>query len=119
MLTDMYLTPTFIQIKFDIKFLSNQKGFILPSTMILGIIGMLVTLAPFTNLVNREIRLDHRITKAKARYNAESGLATYIVIFLLDSLGLDSITVEKKDFSIDYTTFREPGNEQYIKVIEI
>ena len=51
----------------------NNKGFILPTAMMLGAIGMIFTLVPFINLINREIRLDHRITKTKARFNAESG----------------------------------------------
>ena len=76
--------------------------------MILGVVGMLVTLAPFTNLINREIRLDHRIAKTKARFNAESGLANVYSYFSLDSLGLDSITVGEERFSIDFTTFKNP-----------
>jgi len=86
----------------------NNKGFILPTAMLLGAIGMIFTLVPFTNLINREIRLDHRITKTKARLNAESGLASIYSYFSLDSLGLDSMSFGGKNISIDYTNFKDP-----------
>ena len=86
----------------------NSRGFILPTAMMLGAIGMILTLVPFTNLVNREIRLDHRIAKTKARLNAESGLANVYSYFSLDSLGLDSMSLAGEFFSIDYTTFKNP-----------
>ena len=86
----------------------NSRGFILPTAMMLGAIGMILTLVPFTNLVNREIRLDHRIAKTKARLNAESGLANVYSYFSLDSLGLDSMSLAGESFSIDYTTFKDP-----------
>ena len=92
-----------------LKNIINNRGFILPTAMMLGAIGMLLTLVPFTNLVNREIRLDHRIAKTKARLNAESGLANVYSYFSLDSLGLDSMSLGEESFSIDYTTFRDPA----------
>ena len=70
----------------DFKRIFNNKGFILPVAMMLGTIGMIFTLVPFTNLINREIRLDHSIAKTKSRYNAESGLASVYAYFSLDSL---------------------------------
>ena len=91
-----------------LKHIINNKGFVLPTAMMLGAIGMMLTLVPFTNLVNREIRLDHRIAKTKARFNAESGLANVYSYFSLDSLGLDSMSLGGESFSIDYTTFRDP-----------
>ncbi|MBT6870771.1 MAG: hypothetical protein HOA66_04880, partial [Candidatus Marinimicrobia bacterium] len=92
-----------------LKNIINNRGFILPTAMMLGAIGMMLTLVPFTNLVNREIRLDHRIAKTKARLNAESGLANVYSYFSLDSLGLDSMSLGEESFSIDYTTFRDPA----------
>lgn len=86
----------------------NNKGFILPAAMMLGTIGMIFTLVPFTNLINREIRLDHRIAKTKARFNAESGLASIYSYFSLDSLGLDSMSLGGENISIDYTNFKDP-----------
>ena len=84
-----------------LKNIINNRGFILPTAMMLGAIGMMLTLVPFTNLVNREIRLDHRIAKTKARLNAESGLANVYSYFSLDSLGLDSMSLGEESFSID------------------
>ena len=53
----------------------NIKGYILLASIMLILCGSLISFAAFRNITSEELRINYKIAKTKALYNAHTGLA--------------------------------------------